>query len=270
LNVFRTYSKALLAQGVSSNRISSGLQISSAKDNPMGLSASEKMNMQIRGLQMAGANLQDGVSMLQTNDGGLNEITSTLQRIRDLTVEAGNDTATPTDKNTIQNEIDAMIKTVDQLSAGTTFNGVNLINDKSGIPVSMATGSNPNETIDIPTYNISSNSIGADGSYLSTIDVTTSTGVKSALKVIDGAISTVSTIRSKFGALSNRFESSQFSTTELADKLTDSYSNVKDSDISSEMVQFTKNGIITDAATAILAQTNKFPQEILKVLQNVR
>ena len=270
LNIFTAYSKASAEQSVSLNRISSGIKISNAKDSPVGFSESEKMNMQIRGLQMANRNLQDGVSMLQANDGGLNEITSTIQRIRQLTVQASSDSTTTEDKSNIQNEINAMIKTVDQLSGGTSYNGVNLLNNKSGIPVNMAIGANPNDTVDIPTYDLSSNKIGDGKNYLSDIDVTTTAGAKSALDVIDGALDTVIGARSKYGALENTFASSQDNNTAISDKLTDAYSSIKDTDIATEMVQFSKDGIITDAGTAMLVQTNKFPQEILQILQNVK
>lgn len=272
LNIFTGYSNAVAKQSTALQRISSGLRVSSAKDDPTGIARSETIDIQVRGLQIANKNLQDGASMLQTTEGGLNEISSSLQRIRELTVQANNGSSDDTDKQNIQNEISQMIKNINDLSSSTTFNGVSLIGntDPSLKPIMMAVGANPNDTLNVPTYNFSSNNIGDGVNVLSNIDVTTNSGADSALKVIDGAISQVTSARSKYGALENRFDTGQQETNEISDRLADASSDITDSDIAAEMVEYSKNGIIQNASTAMIAQTNKFPQDILKILENVR
>ena len=270
LDIYTGYSKSIEAQQKAMNRISSGLKITSAKDNPDGMSKSEKLNMQIRGLQMANKNLQDGASMLQTTEGGLNEISSSLQRIRELTVQAASGTMSDSDKATIQSEINQMTKGIDDLAGGSSFNGRNLIDGSNVNPVLMAIGANPNDTLTIPTYNLKSDSIGDGTNHLKDINVTTNLGAGDALKVIDAAISTVVTARSKYGALENRMESGQNSTNEISDRLTTASSEITDADIAAEMVELSKSGIMQQAGTAMMVQTNKFPQDILKILDNIR
>lgn len=270
LNIYTGYSKAVVAQQKAMERISSGLKVSSSKDDPKGMSKSQKLNMQIRGLQMANRNLQDGASMLQATEGGLNEISSTLQRIRELTVQAASGTNNDSDKAVIQNEIKQMIQGVDQLAGGTSFNGNNLIDGSNTKPVMLAIGPNPNDTLNIPIYNLNSNNIGDGVNHLKDIDVTTNIGANNALQVIDGAISTVVTARSKYGALENRLQSGQNGTEEISDRLTSAFSEITDADVASEMVELSKNSMIQQAGTAMMVQTNKFPQDILRILDNVK
>ena len=272
LNIYTGYANAINRRNESLGRISSGVKIAGAKDSPVGLAKSEKMDIQIRGLQMANRNMQDAASMLQTAEGGLNEITSSLQRIRELTVQARNGTNNDNDKAVIQSEIDQMVKSVDELSAGTTFNGINLINGNkaSDNSIQLAIGANPFDTMEVPTFNFSSKTLGVNGKYVSDINVITDAGADSAINVVDAALSDVITARSKYGALENRFETGQQQTDELSDRVTEAYSDVVDTDLATEMVEYSKDGIIADASTAMIAQTNKFPQDILRILQNVK
>jgi len=269
LNIYTGYSKAVEAQRKAMDRISTGLKISHSKDNPTGLAKSESINMQIRGLQMANRNLQDGASMLQSTEGGLTEISSSLQRIRELTVQAANGSNSDNDKAVIQNEIDQMVQGIDQLVEGTSFNGLNLINGASS-PVMLAIGANPDDTLTIPTYNLNSNNIGNGTNHLKDINVTTSTGANSALEVIDGAINSVVNARSKYGALENRMDSGKQDTEAISDRLTSAFSDITDADIAAEMVELSKSSIMQQAGTAMMVQSNKFPQDILRILDNLK
>ena len=130
LNVYAAYSKALEKQSIAINRISSGYKVNNAKDDPNAIAQSERMRMQVRGLQMAGQNAQDGVSMLQTAEGGLDGMTSMLQRVRELVVQSGNGSNTEDDKKTMQNEIDQMIAGMDETANNTEFNGVSLLKSR--------------------------------------------------------------------------------------------------------------------------------------------
>ena len=228
LSVYREYSKVLNNQSSALQKISSGVKLSSSKDNPNNIASSEKINMQIRGLQMANRNIQDGVSMLQTAEGGMNEITSMLQRVRELTVQAGSDTNNSQDKSIIQSEINQMLDGIDNMAGQTTFNGINLLNDSTGKSIPMVIGANEGETVNIPTYNLTKDSLGlSTGGKLKDIDVVSPGGSDTAISIIDAALDTVISARSKYGAIENRFESGMNETSEMSDKLEGADSNLK-------------------------------------------
>ena len=266
LNIYKEYAKVLTSQSKTLDKISSGLKVSSAKDNPNSLSKSEKLRMQIRGLQMASNNVQDGSSMLQTADGGLDEVTSILQRIRDLTVQAGSGINTSSDNVTIQNEINQMLKGIDSISTSTQFNGVKLLQIDTGDNnkvLSMAIGANPDEKIDIKRFNLVSNG----DLNLTTIDVTNQTGVSASLTKIDAAIDTVLSARSYFGAIENRFETGLVNINEIGDKIQTADSELRDADIAGEMMAYEKANILIEAGNAMMVQANKLPQDVLRILE---
>ncbi|MCB2288865.1 flagellin [Clostridium sp. CS001] len=267
LNIYREYSKNITKQSGALERISSGIKINSAKDNPNAIAQSERLRMQIRGLQMAARNTQDGVSMLQTAEGGLEGITNSLQRVRELLVQAGGVT-TPEDKETIKNEINQMLNGAEDMAKNTEFNGVKLLvddklNDNKGSTViDTVTGANVGEIIQIPRYNLTKEGLGLDNLDLDDIG--------DSLKKVDSALDIIISARSKYGALENRFESNYSSTIELSDKIQSSESTIRDSDMAEEMMGYAKYNILIEAGNSMMAQTNKFPQDILRVLENVR
>lgn len=264
LNIYKQYSRVLTSQASSLNKISSGYKVSKAKDSPNAIAQSEKLRMQIRGLQMASRNVQDGVSMLQTAEGGMDEVTSMLQRIRELTVQAGSSSNTADDKAIIQNEIKQMVDGIDNISTNTEFNGVKLLQGDSKA-ISMAVGANPDEKVQINSFNLVSTGTG-DLNQLRTIDLTNQTGIDKALTDIDTAISTVASARSQYGALENRFESTFNSLNEIGDKTQAIDSQLTDTDIAEEISEYSKSGILIQAGNAMMAQANKFPQDILNIL----
>ncbi|MCT8976115.1 flagellin [Clostridium sp. CX1] len=285
LNVYRTYSKVLDKQSDALGKISSGYKVNTAKDDPNVIAQSERMRMQIRGLQMAGRNAQDGVSMLQTAEGGLDSITSMLQRIRELVVQSGSGINNSEDKQTIQNEIIQMVDGIKDIANNTELNGVKMLNpekDKDGnvVQLTMAIGANADESVKIPRISLMPES-------LSTIDKNTSeeltleklkndysitkdNSIDRALTIVDAALNTVTTIRSKYGALENRFEDSLGNIGEISDRLEGADSNIRDADIAQEMIALTKNNLLAEAGNAMMVQTNKFPQDVLRILENVR
>lgn len=284
LNVYREHTKIMKKQSSALNNISSGNKVNSAKDSPNVLASSEKMRMQIRGLQMSQRNVQDGVSMLQTSEGGLDNITSILQRIRQLTVQSGG-AASSEDKETIQNEIGELIAAVDDFAKNTEFNGVRLLsnsninnNKKPEKFLQMPVGANPGENVKIPIFNLAKDSLGVldedgslqNGKSLKDIDITREGGLDEALSIIDASVDTVLSISSKYGALENRFESSYEKLDEIYNKVTGAESNLRDADIAEEMIEYTKSNLLMDAGHAMMVQSNKFPQEILRILENVR
>lgn len=282
LNIYREHIKVLGNQSKALDRISSGNKINSAKDNPNAIASSERMRMQIRGLQMAQRNAQDGVSMLQTADGGLDSITNMLQRIRQLTVQAGSGSNTPSDIENIQMEINEMIEGIDSIAANTEFNGVHVLNPESDPSVAydnnapskkliMPIGANVGEEVEIPLYDVSSNNLTDGTNSLSELkDGLEGLGVDKALSIIDGATNTVLSVRSKYGALSNRFESTYNKVAEIHDTITGAESQIRDADIAEEMMEFAKNNVLIDAGHAMMVQSNKFPQDVLRILENVR
>ena len=268
LNIYKEYSKVLTKQFNSLDKISSGIKVNKAKDNPNSLAQSEKLRMQIRGLQMASNNVQDGCSMLQTAEGGLQEITSMLQRIRELVVQAGSGSNNVSNKVTIQNEINEMAKGVDNISASTESNGVNLLNDATNTSLDIAVGANVGEKIQIPRFNlVSQGQLNlSDASGNSLMDIRSQTGVEAAFNTIDAALSLVLSARSQYGALENRFESSLSNLSEIIDKTEGADSKLRDTDMAEEIVEYSKSNILVEAGNAMMAQANKLPQDILRIL----
>jgi len=272
MNVYRSYSKALEKQSGALDRISSGNKLNRAVDNPNALAQSEKMRIQIRGMQMAQRNMQDGMSMLQTAEGGLDGMTSMLQRMRELTVQAGSGTNTEEDKKVIQSEIDQMVQGIDSLADGTEFNGVKLLKIDAGdtkTVLDMATGANVDEKIQINRFNLTSGGdlkLIDDVTGKSNVDVTTSAGVGKVLETLDNAINTALSIRSEYGALENRFESSVKGSNEITEKLISADGSLREADIAEEMMEFAKGNILIEAGNAMMVQSNKFPQDILRIL----
>lgn len=272
LNIFRTQVKNLQVQNRALNNLSSGQKVVKAKDNPNTMSQSQKMEMQIRGLQMANKNVQDGVSMFQNVDGALDSVTSMLQRVRELTVQSGGSTDDG-DRQVIQNEIDQLVKGIDDSVKQNEFNGVKLINNTSGKDsVSMTVGSNAGEKVQIPLYNLTTDSIGdgTNGKKVSEINVTVSGGLDEALGIVDGAIKTVNAVRSKYGALQNGFETLASNLDNLGEVVQGSQSNLIDSNMAEEMMNFSKSGLLVEAGTAMMAQSNKLPQDILSILSKIK
>ncbi|MFL0269655.1 flagellin [Candidatus Clostridium radicumherbarum] len=274
LNIYNEQTKALQRQSVALGRISSGVKVNSAKDDPIAISQSERLRMQIRGLQMASKNTQDGMSMMQTAEGALGSITDALQRIRELTVQAGSGSNSLQDNANIKTEIDQMLKTVNDAAENMEFNGVKLLANSS-TTISMATGANVGDKVDIPLFNLALYK--PDGSIDGTSNISSLTGINvttnstaNDISVIDDAIKNVLSISSKYGSLENRFESTYSNLNELSDRMEGADSNLRDADIADEMMEYSKDSILSEAGTALMAQTNKLPQDVLRILQNMK
>ncbi|PRR86627.1 flagellin [Clostridium luticellarii] len=267
--------QALSRQSGNSLRISSGLKLNSAKDNPSGMVQSQNMKLQIGGLQAAARNVQDGVSMLQTAEGGLQEITSMIQRIRQLTLQAGNGTTTPEDKSVIQNEIDQMLDGISSTADQTEFNGLKLLAQNGEDKVlNMPTGANAGESTDIPQLDLTDS---GQGDIPDLYSIRSGEGkdvldgnIDDTLGTIDSTLSRIVSYRSKYGALENKFETSYYNMQNLTDQMISADSDLSDADIAEEITNYSKEGIIMEASTAMIAQANKLPQDVLKILENIR
>ena len=229
------------------------------------------MRIQIRGLQVAQRNAQDGVSMIHTVDGNLERINAMLHRVRELSIQAGGG-ASPDDIGNLKLEIDQLIDSIDNIAKTCEFNGVKFLNVDPAKNLKMPVGANVGETVEIPTYNLQASKLGKGTDTLDTLKAMNGSNfeIDKALSILDGAIDSVIGARTKYGALSNRFESTYDRVGEVHDAITGAESRVRDADIAEEMMSLTRDNLLVDAGHAMMVQSNKFPQEILRILENVR
>jgi flagellin len=242
----------------SMERLSSGLRINKAADDAAGLGISEKMRSQIRGLAQAQRNIQDGVSMVQTAEGNLDEVHSILQRVRELAVQYKNGSLSQSGKDAIQSEINQLASEVDRIGSSAQFNGISLLDGTAGGSgaVTFQVGANDSDTLSISFPSLSSK-VGT-----AWVDLQTAT-----LSDIDNAIDAVTDVRSGFGATQNRLEHALSVTAVYQENLTSAESRIRDVDMAEEMVNLTKNQILQQAGTAMLAQANQSPQAVLQLLR---
>lgn len=270
LNVYKNYSKNLKTQSKVMERISSGNKINSTKDNPNKMGIREGLRMQLRGLQSAQKNIQDGVSMIQVTDGTLNSINESLIRMKELSVQAGG-VNTKDDLNIIQNEINQIKDSINQMAENSEFNGVKLLAGPEGELLKHMTGANSGEDMKIPLFYINTSNLKDEaGNSLKDLDVTKDGGISEGLGVIDRAIQKVTSVRSKYGAIQNRMETTYENIDESSISLVSAESRVGDADIALEMSEYARTSIISESSLAILTQTNNFPKDILRVLENIK
>jgi flagellin len=243
-------------------KLSSGLRINRAGDDAAGLAISEKMRGQIRGLEQASRNAQDGISLIQTAEGALNETHSILQRMRELAVQSSNDTNDDTiDRAAIQAEVDSLIAEVDRIAGDTEFNGKKLLNG-SIASFEFHVGANAGQAITLTVGTMDAATLG-----LTALDVNDQVAADAAITTIQNAIDDVSTERSNYGAVQNRLEHTINNLNTASENLTASESRIRDVDMAKEMMQFTKNNILSQAAQSMLAQANQQPQGVLQLLR---
>lgn len=280
LNIYYSYKKSLSSQSIALNRLTSGKKINASKDDPNNFAKSETMNIQIRALQVTSRNSQDGISMLQTAEGGLENITDNIQRMKELVVASGGAGVTEDDKKNIQIEIEQIKQDINNIANNTEFNGVKLLNASSSSEtyydnknpsdkLIAAVGIGPGESVEIPKFNVTTAMQDSKGNSLETLDVTKNS-VDSNLSLVDAAMKNVIQVRSAYGGIENRFTDSFNNTNAISDKIEDSSSNISDADIAAEMAEYSKDGILVDAGIAMMVQTNKFPQDILNILSRVK
>ena len=276
LSIYNVYNKNLKANAASIDKISSGQKINSAKDNPNKIGQSEQMRIQLKSLQSAQKNLQDGTSMLQAADGALQETSNILIRIKELTIRAGDGINSDEDRKIIQKEINQMNDTIKSFADNTEFNGVKLlgnqdvINNNYPIYKSIVIGSMVGEQANIPMFNISPSALkDKDGNTLESIDIVDPQNSDKAIGLVDNAIKIVSSIRSKYGAMSNVLESTATSMDENYNVIQKVDSNIRDTNIATEMAEFARSQILIDSSLALIAQSNNFPKDALRVLERI-
>ncbi|OIK21528.1 flagellin N-terminal helical domain-containing protein [Bacillus amyloliquefaciens] len=319
LNTSRQLNAGSNAASKNMEKLSSGLRINRAGDDAAGLAISEKMRSQIRGLDMASKNAQDGISLIQTSEGALNETHSILQRMSELATQAANDTNTDSDRSELQKEMDQLASEVTRISTDTEFNTKKLLDgtaqnltfqiganegqtmslsinkmdseslkvgttytantdgskivDKDGNEATLVTDGSkgPNGYYDATTNKLvyqTDSALAADTKVTKGIDISSSAkAASSALTTIKTAIDTVSSERAKLGAVQNRLEHTINNLGTSSENLTSAESRIRDVDMASEMMEYTKNNILTQASQAMLAQANQQPQQVLQLLK---
>jgi len=245
----------------STEKLSSGYRINRAGDDAAGLSISEKMRAQIRGLQKASTNAQDGISLIQTAEGALNETQAILQRMRELAVQAANDTNVTVDRDALQKEVSQLIAEINRISGNTEFNSMKLL-DCTFNGKKLHVGANAGQAIDIAINGMSSTNLN-----VASIDISTQAGANNAITTIEDAIKTVSDERSNLGAIQNRLEHTIANLDNTAENLQAAESRIRDVDMAAEMVNYPRDVILQQAAQAMLAQANQQTQGVLALLQ---
>lgn len=263
MNIWGNMNRQWNAASKALERISTGYRINRAGDDPAGLAISEKMRAQINGLNMASKNIQDGISMVQTAEGALNETHSMLQRMRELSVQSANDTLTDDDRALIEVEFQELKKEVTRISTDTEFNTRKLLNgDNASTSLKIQVGANAGQTIDLTMNDMSADAIGLTDASIATRDE-----AESALSTLDEAIKKVSMERAQMGAYQNRMEHAYNVNVNTAENLTAAESRIRDADIAKEMMNFTKASILQQAAQYAMAMHMQTAQGMLQLLK---
>ena len=259
MNASRVLNVTSKQQSKSTEKLSSGYRINRAADDAAGLSISEKMRKQIRGLSRASTNAQDGISAVQTAEGALNEVHSMLQRMNELAVQAANGTNSSNDISSINSEITQLKTEISRIGSTTDFNGKKMLAGSS-VEIFVGYTNDDSNTISVGGVNLASVA-GAIGS------ITDSDSAKEQLANISAQIESVSTMRSTFGAMQNRLEHTIDNLDNVVENVTSAESRIRDTDMADEMVKFSKNNILMEAGQAMLAQANQANQGVLALLQ---
>lgn len=265
MNAHRALGINASGMGKSVEKLSTGQRVNRAADDAAGLYISEKMRAQIRGLTQASRNAQDGISMVQTAEGALDEVHAMLQRMRQLVVQGANDPNVSSDRTAIQEEISQLGKEIDDISKRTQFNTKNLL-DGTLKTMNLQVGANKDQKMTFSIVSMDAEAIslgeGAEG-----IIVTTYAKANESLEKMDKALNAVSKQRSELGAIQNRLEHTIRNLDNAAENTQAAESRIRDTDMALEMSKFTKDSILTQAAQAMLAQANQLPQQVLQLLR---
>ena len=254
-------------QGKSTEKLSSGYKINRAADDAAGLTISETMRRQIRGLTQASLNAQDGISAVQTAEGALNEVHDMLQRMNELAIKSANGTNQTEDQSYIQSEVDALIKEIDRVATTTTFNERNLLDGSwsGGIDLQVGAEGTASNAISVSIKAMSAAGISVNS--LSSTGVASQSAAKSSISTIKAAMTVISKQRSDLGAIQNRLEHTINNLDNVVENTTAAESAIRDTDMATEMVKYSNNQILAQAGQAMLAQSNQSNQGVLSLLQ---
>src|SRR5690606_12853411 len=266
LNAQRNLSTNSASLATSSQRLSSGLRINSAKDDAAGLAISQRMTTQVRGMDQAARNANDGISLAQTAEGALQEISSNLQRIRELAVRAANGANSNEDKQALQKEVQQLKDEITGVVDNTKFNGKQLLNASGTISIQVGANATDDDKIDITLNDISSALSGITASAFSVSGMAAGSGA-TQLDDLDEALQSVNEARADLGAIQNRFSSAIANLQVSSENMAASRSRIQDADYAKETAELTRNQILTQAGTAMLSQAKSVPQNVLSLLQ---
>ena len=275
LNSHRNMKNVGLEQGKASNRLASGFRINSAADDAAGLAISETMRAQIRGLDQASRNAQDANALIQTAEGGMNEITNMLQRVRELTVQAANDTNVDSNREQIALEVNQLLSEIDDMAGRVEFNTRKLIEGSHSAgsdALHFQIGANSTQSLTLNIGSIEVSSIFTDPTALWTdsFDVNnapTGSTVSDSIDLIQGALDKVSLERAKLGAVQNRLDYTMRSLDISSENLSGAESRVRNADMAKEMMKFTMSNVLQQASTSMLAQANQMPNNLMQLLR---
>ena len=272
LNSQRALGKSQSSMQTSLERLSSGLRINRAKDDAAGLAISERFSSQIRGLEQATRNANDGISLVQTAEGALGEIENSLQRMRELATQAANGTYNSSDRASLQDEYTALSNEITRITDVTEFNNINLLGQASGISLQVGWENGANNAITVTVLDVATNAADAGaGGVASAIDgtakISTAGKAQSAMGMLSAAIDSISSLRADFGAVQNRLESAVRNMDNVIENQSAARSRVLDADFARETANLTRTQILQQAGTAMLAQANSLPQNVLSLLR---
>lgn len=275
LNAYRNLSANQNDVSKSLEKLSSGLRINRAADDAAGLAISEGLRSQVNGLNVAARNAQDGISVIQTAEGALTEVHSILQRVRDLAVQAGNDSNNTDSRAAITTEVTQLVDELERIADATNFNGINLLDASAGAAsdgtLSFQVGANGDAssqiTVDLSTADIKTLATDLRTAIVTTDGFADPTAAAATITTVDASIKSVSSARADLGAIQNRFESTINSLQVSAENLSAAKSRIADTDMAAEMVKYTASNILQQAGTAMLAQANQSGQGVLQLLR---
>lgn len=242
-------------------RLSTGRRINSAADDAAGNSIATRMTSEMRGLNMAIRNSNDGISLAQTAEGGMNEITNMLQRMRELSVQSANGTLAAGDRTNLQTEVSALIAQIGDVATRTSFNDVALL-DGTNASLSIQTGADASQTVTITLTDVDATALG-----IAALDISTEAGATTALTALDTALDKVTSAQASLGASQNRLQSTISSLSDRVTNLAEARSRIMDVDFSAETTELAKNQILSQASTAMLSQANQSQQSVLSLLR---
>ena len=276
LNAQRSLSMSQSSLATAMQRLSSGMRVNSAKDDAAGMAIAERMTSQVRGMNVAVRNANDGISLAQTAEGSLGKVADALQRMRELAVQSANSTNSGSDKDSLDKEFGELAKEIQRVVSATTFNGKHVLGAEAGI-LQFQVGANTtsSDTIDITTSDMSTDTsitavAGTDntGAGRSVIDNTANaTAIRGVMETIDTALNTINAQRAVLGASQSRFESVISMLQVSVENQTAARSRIMDADFASETASLSRAQILQQAGNAMVAQANQLPQQVLKLLQ---
>lgn len=243
-------------------RLTSGLRINRSADDPAGLAVSERLTTQVNGLRMAQRNAEDAISLVQVAEGGLQQITDIVQRLRTLAVQASNETLTSADRALIQTEVNELVDEIDRQASATQFNTRSLF-VRANVTLTFQIGANKDDTISVRLTQVNAQGLGIANLSVSG---STITNAQNAISSLDGALNSVTTLRARFGAFQNRLENVVNFIGISVENMSAAASRIREADIAEEIVNFTREQILSQTGTALLAQANQAPASVLALL----